>query len=74
MKLKDMNVEDAISWVRCDFDKIDLPMARICLKLLTDEVEGLREKPLSYVQVIPDHCDRIIWRNNYYNLPLSENK
>lgn len=24
----------------------------------------------SYVQIVPDKCDRIVWRNNYYHLPL----
>lgn len=23
----------------------------------------------NYIQVVPDHCDRIVWRNNYYHLP-----
>ena len=26
----------------------------------------------SYIQVVPDHCDRIVWRNTYYHLPLRE--
>lgn len=25
----------------------------------------------SYVQTVPDHCDRIVWRNAYYHLPLA---
>jgi hypothetical protein len=24
----------------------------------------------SYVQPVPDHCNRITWRNRYYHLPL----
>jgi hypothetical protein len=24
----------------------------------------------NYVQPVPDHCDRITWRNNYYHLPI----
>lgn len=24
----------------------------------------------SYVQMVPDKCDRIVWRNHYYHLPL----
>ena len=30
-------------------------------------------KPLtdSYVQIVPDKCDRIVWRNRYYHLPLT---
>jgi hypothetical protein len=27
---------------------------------------------LKYVQEIPDHCDRIVWRKNYYHLPLED--
>lgn len=26
----------------------------------------------SYVQTVPDHCDRILWRNKYYALSLLE--
>lgn len=25
----------------------------------------------SYVQTVPDKCDRIVWRNRYYHLPLA---
>jgi len=25
---------------------------------------------LSFVQPVPDHCDRIVWRERYYHLPL----
>lgn len=28
-------------------------------------------KPKSYVQCVPNHCDRIAWRGSYYMLPLS---
>lgn len=30
------------------------------------------QEPLttSYVQVVPDKCDRIVWRNHYYHLPI----
>jgi hypothetical protein len=33
-----------------------------------------KQEPLtdSYVQTVPDHCDRIVWRNHYYHLPLDE--
>lgn len=24
-----------------------------------------------YVQPVPDHCDRVVWRNIYYHLPTS---
>lgn len=26
--------------------------------------------PHEHVQSVPDHCDRIVWRNRYYHLPL----
>lgn len=36
--------------------------------------EQLQESRLtqtrSYVQVVSDHCDRIVWRRRYYSLPL----
>ncbi len=25
----------------------------------------------NFIQPVPDHCDRIAWRNNYYHLPLT---
>ena len=25
----------------------------------------------SYIQQVPDKCDRIVWRGNYYHLPLT---
>lgn len=39
-------------------------------------VHGMRHaRPASptqtYIQEVPDHCDRIIWRRHYYHLPLS---
>jgi hypothetical protein len=42
MTIDDMNIKDAISWIRCDFDKINLLMARKCLILLADEIERLQ--------------------------------
>lgn len=26
------------------------------------------KEPISYVHVVPDHCDRIVWRSAYYHL------
>lgn len=26
----------------------------------------------SYVQIVPDKCDRIVWKNMYYHLPLGK--
>lgn len=28
------------------------------------------KQPKSYVQYVPGHCDRIVWRGSYYMLPL----
>lgn len=25
----------------------------------------------NFVQTVPDHCDRIVWRGHYYHLPIS---
>ena len=35
-------------------------------------VQPARQVPTTnYVQPVPDHCDRITWRNRYYHLPLA---
>ena len=26
----------------------------------------------TFVQIVPDKCDRIVWRNNYYHLPIKQ--
>lgn len=28
----------------------------------------------SFVQLVPDHCDRIVWRGSYHHLPLAATK
>ena len=28
--------------------------------------------PLWFVQKVPDHCDRITWRDRYYHLPIAQ--
>lgn len=28
--------------------------------------------PISFVHEVPDHCDRIVWRKNYYALPIAD--
>ena len=35
-------------------------------KAAADEPVGLD----SFVQSVPEHCDRVIWRNSYYALPI----
>lgn len=43
---------------------------------LRHEAEGLRARstdrrtPIDFVQRVPDECDRILWRGDYYHLPL----
>ena len=27
------------------------------------------QEPMAFVHPVPDHCDRIVWRNSYYHLP-----
>lgn len=37
------------------------------------DLQLAKPEPLtSYVQPVPDHCDRIVWRNRYYHLPLKQ--
>ena len=33
-------------------------------------VQEILEPTDGYVQPVPDKCDRIVWRNRYYHLPL----
>lgn len=30
--------------------------------------KNTKDMPLSYVYTVPDHCDRIVWRNQYLHL------
>lgn len=36
--------------------------------------EAIKQHDLAdtYVQPVPDKCDRVIWRNNYYSLPIKQ--
>lgn len=43
-----------------------LVIGKRVLALQSPAVETLTE---SYVQTVPDKCDRIVWRNRYYHLP-----
>ncbi len=40
--------------------------------------EGMAIVPVvgkdSFVQLVPDHCDRIVWRGSYHHLPLAATK
>jgi hypothetical protein len=35
-----------------------------------EPVVARTSKPKSYIQYVPGHCDRIVWRGSYYMLPL----
>ena len=39
------------------------------LQALTDIHQEI-EKPASYVQLVDDKCDRIVWRNQSFRLPI----
>lgn len=55
-------------WIDCYTELEDQLRARIA------QLEAGGEAEVSencYVQPVPDHCDRITWRNQYYHLPLS---
>lgn len=47
------------------FDDRGVPWAEF-IRLL--ELEAEAEGNEIYVQVVPDHCDRIVWRNKYIHL------
>tara|TARA_R110000868_G_scaffold325586_1_gene586382 strand:+ start:2445 stop:3014 length:570 start_codon:yes stop_codon:yes gene_type:complete len=38
------------------------------------KVQPAQQEPVadSYVQTVPDKCDRIVWRGSYYHLPLKQ--
>lgn len=52
--------------------------AEITVEHLQAAVSAISQQPepsptviaLSFVQPVPDHCDRIVWRERYYHLPL----
>lgn len=37
---------------------------------LASPAQAPSTEPATYVQTVPDHCDRIVWRNRYYHLPI----
>lgn len=47
--------------------------ARAAFAALATDSEKPAGEPLTegYVQIVPDKCDRIVWRNAYYHLPLA---
>jgi len=52
-------------WAETHFTLID----GVALDDLARKLE-LYSETTSYVQPVPEHCDRIAWRGNYYYLPL----
>jgi hypothetical protein len=61
-KLKD-HFSDAALW----HDENETSRMR---QLVMEELAKSEQEPLTdtYVQKVPDKCDRIVWRDNYYNL------
>ena len=50
------------------------PEMRAAMQAVFDaESVPVRPAPLTdtFVQTVPDKCDRIVWRNNYYHLPIA---
>lgn len=71
---------DAILY-QCDRGNTSLPWLLDCVRGLRERIaaptppaEQGEQEPLtdSYVQRVPDKCDRITWRNRYYSLPLNQ--
>jgi hypothetical protein len=54
---------------------IDKAEARDFARAIEARVLGelRKQEPLteSYMQTVPDKCDRIVWRNSYYMLPIN---
>jgi hypothetical protein len=42
------------------------------MQIEINELKNLKGLSQSYVQLVPDNCDRIVWRNNYYSLQSLE--
>jgi hypothetical protein len=38
------------------------------------EIVRKYNNPISenYIKIVPDKCDRIVWRNRYYHLPIKD--
>lgn len=50
------------------------PEMRAAMQAVFDaESVPVRPAPLTdtFVQTVPDKCDRIVWRNSYYHLPIA---
>lgn len=46
----------------------DVPLFLAPQPAIPDDVEPLTD---SFVQTVPDKCDRIVWRGHYYQLPFT---
>src|SRR5687768_6877392 len=47
------------------------PIAALTAALQAQQQQGQEPPTDSFVQPVPDHCDRITWRNHYYHLPVT---
>jgi hypothetical protein len=62
----------------CDVLRDELAKVEVTEKSkLIDTLQGLLAQPegepltSTYIQTVPDKCDRIVWRNHYYRLPIN---
>lgn len=73
-----LNQGENAAWMRCAEIK-DVEATRTlnrytrAMDLAGKEIDAMREdlnklKSENYIQVVPDKCDRIIWKNQYYRL------
>jgi hypothetical protein len=63
-------IEQAIHAIKKD---VPLPYYEGAISMLQGLLPQQEGEPLTstYVQTVPDKCDRIVWRNHYYHLPIN---
>ena len=57
---------------QCDRDGIDCQVSRQAVEealTVLRVLSRLSQQSTTYIQNVPDKCDRIIWRGHYYHLP-----
>jgi hypothetical protein len=78
-KVHDSRVVEGKEPFECVVVEHDWPEYEKVWAMLTYRVDKAGDKQEtkqysdSYVHVVPDKCDRIVWKNAYYHLPLSKN-
>jgi len=71
--------EDIIGYTRAVIAERDALQAKLqeqALQIISLIGQEIDAEPLTdtYVQKVPDKCDRIVWRNTYYHLPITQPK